>query len=61
MQRELDVLAGSSNQAAAGRAYLSLAGVLQLEGAFSAAETSYKSAIDVFGMAKRMTPKSQRR
>lgn len=52
LQRELDVLAGSSNQAAAGRAYLSLAGVLQLEGAFSAAETAYKSAIDVLGDGK---------
>lgn len=47
-QRELDVILASDSQAASGRAYLSLAGVLQLEGAFSAAEASYKNAIDAF-------------
>ncbi len=47
-QRELDLLAASDRQSASGRVYLALGGVLQLEGAFSAAENSYKNAIDVF-------------
>ena len=44
--REVEVLRGSGNPAAAGQAYLSVAGILQIEGSFSEAETSYQNAIE---------------
>lgn len=50
-QLEVDVLEGGGNQSAIGRAYMSMAGVRQLEGAFAGAETSYKKAIDAFDLA----------
>jgi len=46
-RRELDVLHRTGNEVAAGEVYRSLAGILQIEGAFSEAETSYQKSVEL--------------
>ena len=45
--RELELLQHAGNQVAAGLAYRSIAGILQIEGAFSEAEASYENALEL--------------
>src|SRR5579864_8564164 len=46
-RRELEVLQHTGNQVAAGVTYSSIAAILQIEGAFSEAEASYKNAVEL--------------